>query len=883
MVTNDLEMWQNKFAAQAEEGASDMEDRIDEIARRMMEENCQTTGKSLVQKLELTVKAELENLKPTISSIIANKPDLSVENLEHEVVGAIRAAGMTIKSKAQEIRKWRESYDNELQDIVVSAADVHFQILDETRSLALQQIGMRWAWTDGVTYKDWAKYHELKKTLIQWTEELKELIVTHPTLLEAQDASAQMEDEGMTAASAAARELARLKQVSHWKVLAKDATENFELEALKIAAEELKKATEAAQHAAEIKSVLIDEAQEATNAISEEATAAASVASETMEEVVSSASSFATAMEVPASEGLSSASKAMKEATSTAIVIPHFATVVESELSLVSEKVEQKLSSTIESPLSTISEGIKGVVSSASSVVLEPLHTEATSQSFGNQPEQPELATVIFNEALDGISEVSFEPVSVATTPEVVEELKVAEPILDEDKKTSPVDPLDASFEDVFSQGGDDDEDADEESRPHLTEAMSTVKASFLGAAAQAVPQRQPILDDDTDTDLISGATNAAEAAYSSAVSLASGQYSSALSVVSAQLYGTPKPVHDQLFASVSTAYENAMAAASSKLNHAVDAASSGVFGAQTTASATGTAAMGSWARVESIAAERLNEGKLWAEIQYQSAMIAMGIATPTPTSPAEKYYQQAKYNYYAGLGLAQDRYTSFLAAASSAWATATATPTPTNLAGSASSLASEAGKSAASVAHAASEVAESAYSVATENVKSAAEAVDDAIASVSDAATGQIYSAGLAIGEAWDNAVNELSAQIYGQPTPTLIEWYDGLSGEASSYVATATNAAVTAAQTASVEAAKQYGAVSELISELIMGREAPFTQSVLSRLSAAYATAVENAGSMSSKASVAAASVSDKVSSAMSQATEAVKDGVPRVRDEL
>lgn len=400
----------------------------------------------------------------------------------------------------------------------------------------------------------------------------------------------------------------------------------------------------------------------------------------------------------------------------------------------------------------------------------------------------------------------------------------------------------------------------------------------MFGAAAQAVSDRQPVLDDYVDTDAIGSATAAAQVAYSNAVSLASDRYSSALSVVSAQIYGTPKPVHEQLFSSVSAAYDSAVAGASHRLHEAVEAASTGVYGKPTPTSDPKPL---NWEKVESIAAQRLNEGRLWAEIQYQSALIALGVATPTPTSPGDKFVDQAKLNYYAGLGLAQERYASFISAASAAWSSVTATPTPTDFVGSASSVVSAASESASSVAHAAGDAAHSAYSAATEGVFSAAEAVEDTFSAAADAAGEQIYIAGVSIAETWDNVVSELSAQVYGEPT--AIGWYDNVIGSAGSYASAATQTAHDAAITASANAAKQYEAVGEIVSELVSGKEPAISESVLSRFSAVYATAAASVGSLASEASAAAASVGDKVGSAASHATDAVKDSVQQGKDEL
>src|SRR5687768_9091956 len=167
MVAHDLELWQNKFAAAADQGAADMEERVSEIAQQKSTGQVQTTGRSLATELETAIQTQVSGLKGRISEIVANE-EITSWDAEEEVTLAVRAAGVAIKDKAQKLRAWRETFDKDLQNTVIQAADVHFQILDETRGLALQEIGMRWAWTDGVTYKDWAKYHELKATLNNW-------------------------------------------------------------------------------------------------------------------------------------------------------------------------------------------------------------------------------------------------------------------------------------------------------------------------------------------------------------------------------------------------------------------------------------------------------------------------------------------------------------------------------------------------------------------------------------------------------------------------------------------------------------------------------------------------------------------------------------------
>ncbi|KAM0238885.1 hypothetical protein ACHAP5_008519 [Fusarium lateritium] len=897
MVAHDLESWQTKFATQADEGATDLEERVGEIAKRVIEENVNSTGKKLYDDLEATIDQELKSLRTKISSLAGSNGDSA--DVNEKVVSAVRSSGMAIKQKAQAIRQWRQSYDKDLQETVVTVADVHFQVLDETRNLALQQIGMRWAWTDSITYKDWAKYHELKATLNEWTEQLKQLVVTHPALLEAQDAAARVEDEGMEIASKAAKELARLKEVARWKVSAGDSTDNFDSDAMKLAAEQALAAREADEQTPA-------EDDNATSSLSEAVEEATSQAFEVEQDLEDYVASVAEPVQEKASEIVDSASESISSASSvvdepnviekaTSAVSSGASSVASDASSVVfkaeksASRVAEEASETVQSLSSTASESATNVIEQVSSELSEVIESATnvpeSDDSSMSTPLASEASEVLIGDTYSIVSNGSEEPLAVGEKEPLVE--------IEEDH--------------VMHRD-----------ETPLSDQHERIKPVMFGAAAQEVPHRQIVLDDYVDTDALTGATDAAQSVYNNAVSRASEQYSSALSVVSAQIYGTPKPVHEQLLSSVSSSYDQAVSAAGNQFDKAKQAATTAASQLPATTTVPNWL---DWERIESIASQRLNEGRLWAEIQYQSALIAAGLATATPSSVPEKYLEQAKLNYYAGLGLAQERYSSFLAGVTSGLSSLTATPTPTDLAGSASSAASVARESAASAAQAArdsaasaaqaagdaagsaysaagdtvkaaGDAAGSAYSAAGDTVKSAAQAVDESISSVVEAASEQISSAGLAIGDSWNNIVEQISGQVYGEPTQ--IAWYEHVWGDASSYASKATDAAAdkaslaseaaaASAVTASAEALKQYESVSELVNELISGKEPSFTESVLARFQKAYATAAANAESLRSQANEAASSVGEKVGSAASEATEAVKETFQRGKDEL
>ncbi|XXH05267.1 hypothetical protein Hte_011692 [Hypoxylon texense] len=797
-VLEDLELWEGKFTKAVEEGASEIEDRVDEIAARMVEGQAIAMGKALVKQLDGTSKAELEKLKKTIVSII-EKHGQDAEKRDEALAAAVRSAGLTIRDKAQDIRTWHQTYDQETEIAVTKAAQEHYDILQETRDLALQKIGMKWAWMEGITYKDWKKYHELKARFDEWTDDFKQLITTHPGLVAAQEAGTEIESEGMSVAQAAAEELSRLKQVATWKAIAGDASDNFDSETTELAAiAVLRKAASAAQSA--------------TSAVSSAAT-----------EVASSAESIGQGI---SEQVFPTGAETVTVSLSSANAEDHETSALPPMESLASEPTESA------SDLESTATGTNDATNPADSV--EPLSS---------------------SDPVDG--------------PEQVQETIVEVP----DEPTAPV----------------------EEAAP------TKIKSALFGAAAQSVPSRQPVMDDDVassassvlsvvQSDVPAGITSAAQSAYTAAIAGAADHYSRAMSAVSAQIHGEPKPVHEEMLSSVSNAYFGAVASANSRLNSALTAASDGLYGTPTTKWVPGIPTMPSvdWEKVQSIAQQNLDNSVQWASEQYEAAKVAVGVAEPTPSTyleGAEKrasmLLDQAKHNYYAGLGLAHARYSEFLSAASTAVSSLTATPTPTNIQESASSVASVASESVASAA-----------SVASEGAESIASSVGDFASDASD------Y-----IGENWDALVSHVSSQVYGAPTPT--PWYENLyaaAGEfasaAGDYAASATDAAASQissmtavgddyAVSAADAAASQFAVVSSLVSELISGKEPTFSESVYSRLAGAYSTGISSASSLASVASAtavsAASEASGTASSVVDAATEKVKETVQHMKDEL
>lgn len=292
-VAEDLKTWQEKFAKAADEGSDELDERITEITTRAVENQAAGVGEARLIELEETVRSSLSNLKAGIIGIVKNAGD-DVEASEEKITIAVRSAGTSIKDKAQAVRSWRQNYDQETNSLISKAAEDTFDIIDHIRDLGLQEIGMRWAWTDGITHKDWQKYHALKKQFDEWRLEVEQVATTHPGLGKARAASEDIENRAMAIAEDAVKELSRVKETGRWKLSASDLSDDWTTKHMPAAA--VVAGAKIAQKAMDAKDAVVGKAQTqgTIDSISSIMSASASEAVAAASSIISSAGSAVT-------------------------------------------------------------------------------------------------------------------------------------------------------------------------------------------------------------------------------------------------------------------------------------------------------------------------------------------------------------------------------------------------------------------------------------------------------------------------------------------------------------------------------------------------------------------------------------------------------------
>lgn len=404
-VAEDLIKWQKKFAIAADKGSDDLKERVRSIIQGMVNSEI-SEGEGLSNALEKTTTVEIDGVKAKINAVAGALPENAARSdvaaAEEEVVQAIRGAGSKVKARAKQVRAWSDGFKQDLHQRINLAAESTLQVLDNIRDLGLQEIGMRWAWMDGITYNHWQKYHNLKQRFDEWRLEVREVAVDHPSYHEAQENADRVLEEAMSITETAAKELIRLKDVAKWKINARDTTDDFDSRAVPVAAAAVSAASSLAAEMVGMTSILVptidlSASEEPGYTESSESNVAQSVlsgASGAAADLLSSVASMAGGSDVSAGSLTAQASSVASSASESA----------SSAIFGTTETLEYAAAA-MSSVASQVAAQGEEVASSASSVLL------------GTTPDTGEALLSSMNSVYDAVSDTATSLLSSATAP----------------------------------------------------------------------------------------------------------------------------------------------------------------------------------------------------------------------------------------------------------------------------------------------------------------------------------------------------------------------------------------------------------------------------------------------------------------------------------
>ncbi|KAL4864483.1 hypothetical protein BDV12DRAFT_11323 [Aspergillus spectabilis] len=231
-IASDLITWKERFASASEKGVENLEGRVVEIVDTFLSTGVQSDGEKLVNALESAVADQTSAIRGHINRLTVSLPSEDAPKEEEaaieELLKEVRNSAVSIRDRAHGLREWHVSFEQELVQKVSVAVNATLAVLDNVRSLGLQEVGTRWAWLDGVTYKDWEDYYALKAEFEDWKAKFREIGLQHARIEAAKESADEVLSRGMDVAEAAAQELARLKDVGKWKIAARETSEDFD-------------------------------------------------------------------------------------------------------------------------------------------------------------------------------------------------------------------------------------------------------------------------------------------------------------------------------------------------------------------------------------------------------------------------------------------------------------------------------------------------------------------------------------------------------------------------------------------------------------------------------------------------------------------------------
>lgn len=610
-ITSDLHIWQEKFAVAADKGSEDLAERVKDIVEGLMTSGIAGQGTGLATALNKTTEVEMANVKAAIKRAVSHLPDEAessdAEKANKDILDAIRTSGLAIRNRANAVRQWYSKFEAEVNQRVIAASDSTLDVLDGIRDLGLQEIGMRWAWMEGVTYKDWAKYHDLKKQFDAWRNEVRDVALKHSVLDEAKKASENIVEDSMDIAADAARELARLKDVGKWKVAARDSGDDFDTRVMPAAvvsaasklSENIKVASESVVGTSQgtIESV----ASQVTGAAFDAASVASSVVIGTEQATGQSILSKATEAVAIAASSASSAVVGTEQDSAESIVSKATEAVADA-ISSASSAVMGTQQGTAEAMGSKATEAAVDAFGSASSAIVgteqgtgESLLSKATEAAADAAKEASfnilgETSLGLGQKAASSLSSIAsvasgsassateaMENSAASAAGSVTSVLSGAPEMIPDYTSTFTVVQVSPSASSL----------ADAASSSVSSVASKASRKVFAGAMAQEVRSSGPILDDIIDSsdastyseklqsvveaagDRYADVTKAVSEALlgpsqgtvESATSLAAEQYSSALAAASSVLYGNTPGVAESFASAASDKYSEAVAA----------------------------------------------------------------------------------------------------------------------------------------------------------------------------------------------------------------------------------------------------------------------------------------------------------------------------------
>jgi hypothetical protein len=615
-ISSDLRTWQEKFANAADKGSDDLEERVREISNEQIFKQADGHGAALLIEVEEAIQAAIEGMKSAIQDAVArSRSHASEEDLTlslEQTKKAIQDLAKPPFAKAQKLREWRKKYDAETYNLIKAASDSTLDVIDNIRDLGLQEIGMRWAWMDGVTYKDWEKYHEMRKTFDEWRNEVLARAFEHESFAQAKERGKMIEDNAMDILKAFVEEGNRLKEVARWKLWAQDDSDDFSNKkapayVAKVADDIIGGAKSVIGDSQEQVQSLVSAAQKsAGNAASSISTAVAGEETGTIEGAASKLSEAIIGTEPGVAEkAATKASEAVLGSQGTIESISSAAASAGASVVSAAKHKKNQATNSIKGSPAPVEENISNAISSAteSIVSLASEASEKPKHAWGGAMAQAvaEAKSVVYDDVVESEASISGKIQSMISqagdkASDITRAISEAliQPTNTQGSVEAATSLASEQYEKAFAAASSMLYGPEQGVGNKIASVASERYEQAVTAASYAIYG--------TPTPVLSSLAAEASSAYQRAIAGAAEQYIAAKSKLSVQVSGTPAPAHSQLLSSIEKGYADTLSVASKNLQEALkytDSVRTKIVGPTP----------GALESISAVAASRLSEG----------------------------------------------------------------------------------------------------------------------------------------------------------------------------------------------------------------------------------------------------------------------------------
>ncbi|KAF3924867.1 hypothetical protein ABW21_db0205154 [Orbilia brochopaga] len=208
-VEADLASWTTKFEEAATKASNTVTRELDILCDKVMKEQ-NPISTDLLKTLDEGVAREFFNFEDGVLKLLDSPAEHKYIMMGYE--GFVGRSTEDMKRRYEQIAEHTETFLMDTYQSTAKIVDAALADMDQVHDLGMQELGMKWAWMDGITYKDWARYHELKKDFPALKTKVIRSGQGHKGLREVTDYAKQINDAATDVYNVAKAELVKLEQ-----------------------------------------------------------------------------------------------------------------------------------------------------------------------------------------------------------------------------------------------------------------------------------------------------------------------------------------------------------------------------------------------------------------------------------------------------------------------------------------------------------------------------------------------------------------------------------------------------------------------------------------------------------------------------------------------